>query len=130
MDNYCAKVFGIHTATGDKKFSLLSRVVKSALCIYHGNADVERSLSDNTNTVTDERTRLSELTINGLRLARDFVHAHDGDVSKVMITKEKVQAGRNTHRTYKQRLDEEKEEAEQRKKLKLADIAEGRAREK
>ena len=32
-------------------------------------------------TVRDERTRLSELTINGLRLAKDFVHANDGDVS-------------------------------------------------
>ena len=38
---------------------------------------------------------------------------------KVMITKEVVQAGRNVSRTYKERLDEEKEEAEQRKKLNL-----------
>ena len=72
---------------------------------------------------------MSESTINGLRLAKDFVHAHHGNVSKVMVTKEMVHAGRNAHRIYKQRLDEEKEEAEQRKMLKLADIAEGRARE-
>ena len=101
VDNSWPKVFGIETATGDKKFSLLTRVVKSALCILHGNADVERSLSDNKNSVTDERTRLLELTINDLRLAKDFVYAHDGDVSKVMITKEMVQAGRNADRTYK-----------------------------
>ena len=81
-----------------------------------------------TRTVTDERTRFSESTINGLRLAKYFVHTHDGDVSKVMITKEMVQTGRNSHRTYKQRLDQEKEEAEQRKQLQLADIAEARAR--
>ena len=112
VDNYWAKVFGIQTATGEKKFNVLARIAKSALCIHHRNADVERSLSDNKNTVMDERTRLSELTINGLRLAKDFVGAHDGDVSKVMITKEMVQAGRNANRTYKQRLDEEKEEAE------------------
>ena len=68
------------------------------------------------------------MTFNGLRLAKDFVHAHDGDVSKVMITKEMLQAGRNAHRKYKGRLDE-KEETEQRKMLKLADIAEARARE-
>ena len=74
-------MFGIQTVTGDKKFSLLARVVKSALCIHHGNADVERS--DNKNTVTHERIRLSESTINGLRLGKDFVHAHDGDVSKL-----------------------------------------------
>ena len=116
LDNYWAKLFGIKTTTGDKKFNLLARVVKSALCIHHGNADVERSLSDNKNTVTDERTRLSELTVNGLRLAKDFVHAHDGDVSKAMITKGMVQTGRNAHRTYKGRLDEEKEETEEKVK--------------
>ena len=81
VDNYWAKVFGIQTAMGDKKFNLLARVVKSAVCIHHVNADVERSLSDSKNTVRDERTRLSELTIHGLRLAKDFVHANDGDVS-------------------------------------------------
>ena len=46
---------------------------------------------DNFQTVRTQsqmrRTRLSELTINGLRLAKDFVLAHDDDVSKVMITK-------------------------------------------
>ena len=129
VDNYWDKVFGIQTATGDKKFNLLPRVVKSVLCIHHGNADVDRTLSDNKNIVTDERTRLSEFIIHGLRLAKDFFHAHDGDVSKVMITKEMVEAGRNAHRTYKRRPDEEKEEAEQRKTLKLADIAEARVRE-
>ena len=86
VDNYWAKVFGIQTATGDNKFNLLARVVKSALCSHQENAYVERSHSDNKNTVTDERNRLSELTINGLRLAKDFVHAHDGEMSKVMIT--------------------------------------------
>ena len=85
VDNYWAKVFGIQTATGDKKFNLLARAVKSALCIHHGNADVERSLSDSKNTVTDEGTRLSESTFNSLRLAKDFIHAHNGGVSKVMV---------------------------------------------
>ena len=116
-------MFGIQTATGDKKFNLLAGVVKSALSIHHGNADVKRSQ-------LQMREPLSELTINGLRLAKDFVHAHDGDVSKVMITKGMVQAGRSAHRTYKQRLGEEKEEAEQRKKLKLADIAEEEKKKK
>ena len=101
LDNCWTKVFGINIATSDKKFNLIARVVKNALCIHHGNADVERSLSDNKNTVTDERTRLSELTINGLRLAKDFVQADDGGVSGVMITKEMKQAGRNAHMTYK-----------------------------
>ena len=61
---------------------------------------MEGSLSDK-NTVTDERTRLSEAVINGLRLAKDFVYAHDDNISKVTITKEMVEAGKKAHRTYK-----------------------------
>ena len=47
-------MFGIESATGCKKYKLLARFLKSALCIQHGNADVEWSLLDNKNTVTDE----------------------------------------------------------------------------
>ncbi|WAR05307.1 hypothetical protein MAR_020676, partial [Mya arenaria] len=41
------------------------------LTLANGNAEVERSLSDNRNTVTPERTDLSFEAINGLRLAKD-----------------------------------------------------------
>ena len=95
IDSYLAKVFGIESATGDKKYKLLARVVKSAPCIHDGNADVEWSLQDNKNTVTDERTRLSKEVINCLRLAKDFIHAHDDNISKVTITKQMVEAGKS-----------------------------------
>ena len=41
IDSNWTEVFGIESATGDKKYKLLVRIVKSALCIHHGNADVE-----------------------------------------------------------------------------------------
>ena len=38
------------------KINIKGKVVKSCLSIHHGNANVERSLSDNKNALTPERT--------------------------------------------------------------------------
>ena len=80
---------------GLKKEMQLARVMKSALCIYCGSADVEWSLLDKK-MVTDERTRLSEAFITSLRMAKDFVHAPDDNFSKVTITKEVAEAGKKS----------------------------------
>ena len=45
---------------GERKYILLSKVVKSFLLIPNGNASAERSLSDNKNTLTRERTNLKK----------------------------------------------------------------------
>ena len=100
-------MFGIESATGDKRYKLLARIVKRALCIHHGNADVGWSLLDNKNTVTDVRTRLSKAIINGLRLAKDFVPVHDENVSNV--TKEMVEAGKKAHGIRKRKLKGKRE---------------------
>ena len=54
IDTYWAKVFEIRTETGDLKYPLLSKIVKSFLGMPNGNANVEPSLSDNKNTLTSE----------------------------------------------------------------------------
>ena len=88
-------------------------MIKSVLTLAHGNADVERSLSDNKNTVTKERTRLTTITINGLRLVKDYVNKTcNGNVSAVTVTKEMIAAGRSAHEQYRKRKKEEKEKEE------------------
>ena len=52
IDTYWTKVFEICTETGDLKYSLLSKVVKSFLAIPNGNANMELRLPDNKNTLT------------------------------------------------------------------------------
>ena len=71
IDMYWANVFDIKSGLGEQKCYLLSRVVKSCLVIQNSNAGVERSLSDNKNTVTPERTHLSDDTIMGLRRLKE-----------------------------------------------------------
>ena len=65
---------------------MLSKVVKSFLSIPNGNASVERSLSDNKNTLTHERTKLKEETLVALRRSKEFARrrggAHNVDTSR------------------------------------------------
>ena len=58
---------------GSQKFSVLGKVIKCALSLSHGNADNERSLSINKNTLSKERSSLSITALNGLRAVEDGV---------------------------------------------------------
>ena len=83
LDFYWSNVFKVLSSSGDKKYLFLSKVVKSFLSIPNGNAGVERSLSDNKNTLTTERVKLKEETLTALRRAKEFARdiggAHNVD---------------------------------------------------
>ena len=70
IDKYCANIFNMKNMMGEPKFKLLRLVINSALSLQNGNASVERSLSDNKNTLTKTRTNLRAETLVGLRRAK------------------------------------------------------------
>ncbi|CAF3819452.1 unnamed protein product, partial [Rotaria sp. Silwood1] len=83
IDYYWNKVFSIVRVNGHPKYSTLRKLVKNVLIVSHGNADVERGFSTNGNILTEERTLLSEKSINGLRAIYDGVeYLGDGSVHK------------------------------------------------
>lgn len=64
----------------------MSKLIKNVLIISHGNADVVRGFSINQNMVTENRTLLSEKSINGLRSTSDAVKAYgSGSTHKVKV---------------------------------------------
>ena len=71
-DYYWSKILQITSSSGDRKYTHLSKVVKSYLFIPNENANVERSLSDNKNVLTSERTNIKEETLMVLRRAKTF----------------------------------------------------------
>ncbi|CAF3857221.1 unnamed protein product [Rotaria sp. Silwood1] len=86
IDYYWNKVFSIVRVNGHPKYSTLRKLVKNVLIVSHGNADVERGFSTNGNILTEERTLLSEKSINGLQAIYDGVeYLGDGSVHKVKI---------------------------------------------
>jgi hypothetical protein len=86
IDFYWNKVLAIVRSDGHPKYPTMSKLIKNILIISHGNADVERGFSINSNILTEERTLLSDKSINGLRStydAADFLG--NGLVHKVKI---------------------------------------------
>ena len=115
--------------TGDLKYIELAPVVKTCLSIHNGNASCERSLSDNKNMLTAERTNLSEETM-GLRRAkehcREMKWAHNVDaqekssnsyaICSVFMNKEKKK-NELKKRLEADKLEEQKRQQEQLKKV-------------
>jgi hypothetical protein len=73
IDDYWNKIFSILTNNGVPKYPTLAKLVKNVLIISHGNADVERCFSINSNIITENRSSLSESSINALRVVYDGV---------------------------------------------------------
>ena len=67
IDEYWQHIFDIKNAAGNEKFRHIENLIKTCLSIHHGNASVKRSLSDNKNVLTKERTPPSEETLIGLQ---------------------------------------------------------------
>jgi hypothetical protein len=86
VDEYWAKILGRKNSLGELKYTVLGKVVKACLSLSHGNSDAERSFSANKRTVTPERARLGEETINALRLVKDALRLHgEGNSTKIII---------------------------------------------
>ena len=82
------------------------KVVKTALVLGHGNAEVERGFSESGKGVTDERVRLSEASINGIRATTDGLKAFKVP-GPVPVTKQLPQMGRSAHAHNVTRLEKE-----------------------
>ena len=100
--------------------------------IPHGNADVERSLSVNTNVVTKDRKALGEKTVTAIRTVKDAIKFSDpifNQPHKIPINNEVLLYARMAHRQYKQRIELENEEKEKKKQEKEKESKEKKRKE-
>lgn len=110
IEEYWTVVMNIKTESGNMKYDSLSKVVKSMLSLQNGNSDVERSLSDNRNTLSAERTNLSDETLIGIRRLKEHAR-HNGGASNVEAdSKEVILSVQRAHSKYKERKRQEEEE--------------------
>ena len=50
-----------------------TKVCKGLLCLTHGNAEVERSLSENSKVLTSEQSLLCDDSINAIKLTKHVI---------------------------------------------------------
>ncbi|MEW8547687.1 MAG: hypothetical protein AB2693_29620 [Candidatus Thiodiazotropha sp.] len=117
VDVYWGKVFELKNPFGQPRFKTLPKVIKCALTLSHGNADTERSLSQNKKVVTKEKSSMSEKTLIGIRLTKDAVDSAGGQPSNVALTKPLLDCCSTAHKLYKAAIQERnrKEREEKRK---------------
>jgi hypothetical protein len=112
IDIYWSKIFALKDSEGKAKYPSLTKLVKLALVLPHGNSDVERSLSINKNVVRANRTALHVDTIRGIRYAKDAISFYDPLSRRpelVPITKQLIREVKSARAKYMVFLEEEKE---------------------
>ena len=91
-------------------------IAAAALILAHGNSEVGRRFSDSGKPVTVDRTRLSEASINNLRIAADGLKVFGGLPHHVPITSSFIKLGQSAHKNYRLQVDEEKKKEAEKKK--------------
>ena len=76
---------------------------------------MERGFSESVKSVTQERVRLTEAYIDGIRATNDGLKPFSSPAS-VPITKKFLQMDRTAHSSYQSRLEKEKEEHRKRQR--------------
>lgn len=119
IDHYWKKVLEQKNSMGTARFKVLPKLIKAVLCLAHGNAEVERSLSENKRVLTPERSQLTDESINALRLTKDAVRVTgSGQAHQMPITPSLIQARRSAYGVYSKRLAEEREKKAKTQRMK------------
>ena len=71
VDHGWRSIFKIKTLIGERKYPILEKLIKSVLSLNHADSAVERSLSDNNNTVQTESNNMLKETIISLRRMKE-----------------------------------------------------------
>lgn len=108
VDYYWHQILQLTDHRGDPKYPTLASVVKMALSLSHGQADVERGFSINKHILSD-RSALSENVLCATRTVKEVLIRY-GSVTRVPITPALIAAYRAASRQYKEHLEKEKAE--------------------
>lgn len=103
LDVLGAKFFQLKDELGRKKFPALEIFVKSILSVSHGNTDVERGFSSSALILTEERSQMSERTLNAHMNTLDTIKSVNKQVELIQIDKTLISmasSARKSHDLY------------------------------
>lgn len=73
VDVYWSQFFEKTYTCGEKKYPAVTKIVKAALALSHGNADVERGFSLSGNILNEDTANICERTLDAHLTVRDVV---------------------------------------------------------
>ena len=116
---YWSEIESIKDGMGHTEYSTILSVVKTALFLARGNAEVERGFSDSGKTVALDRIRFSEASTYNLQIATDELKVFGSLPHDVPVTPLFIKLGQSAYRNYRLHVEEErKKEPEKRRQEK------------
>ena len=85
VDHYWKNIELMKKAVGDLKYPLIIKVVKAAISLAHGNAEVERGFSKSSKNVIKDSV-LSEASVNAIQSTKDGLKSVSNQSHTVPIT--------------------------------------------
>ena len=107
IDSYWDKIFNLNFEN-NPRYPTITRVIKAALALPHGSADVERGFSASALHLSEDRANMSERTLNARMIINDAMKKYDNLAHKVPITKQLLKLGQSAYRSYQMYLEEQK----------------------
>ncbi|KAE8738402.1 hypothetical protein FOCC_FOCC016123 [Frankliniella occidentalis] len=129
VDHFWKEIFAIKNAFGDVKYPSIAKVVKAALPIAHGSADVERGFSESKFQMPANRANTEERLHNARLNINCVVKEYGGRPDTVPITKELINAGHFAYKNYNEYLIEKRRAKEEELRKKEEEENERRQRE-
>lgn len=104
IDSFWSKIFNIKF-NSNYKYSEITRVVKAALSLIHGSSQVEREFSESGLFLSEDKTQMSERTLNALINVSDGLKDYNNCSYLVPLTNDLIKRTKNAHSSYKNYLD-------------------------
>lgn len=107
IDHFWNKVFQIKII--DRfKYPVLTEVVKIALSLINGSADIERGFSKSKRIMPEDRTSMSIRTLNAKLTVHDALKQYQNRPELVPINKKLLTLGSAASKSYKHHLEQER----------------------
>ena len=121
IDSYWNDIFTLQDQA-NPRCHLLKRVVQNALALSHGNADVERGFSKSSQLLTEDKSSMTERTLNAKLAITDTLKKYEQIVYRVPIVPELHNLAQGAYRSYQAYLEEQKRIAQEKAAQAAAEI--------
>ena len=112
IDSHWNNIFTLQDLA-NPRYRLLKRVVQNALALSHGNADVERGFSKSSQLLTEDKSSMTERTLNAKLAIIDTLKKYEQMVYRVPIVPELHNLAQVVYRSHQAYLEEQKKIAQE-----------------
>lgn len=118
IDHFWSKLFVMRNTDGSSKYPTVTSVIKAALTLSHGNAEIERGFSRSARILTEDRSSMSVRVLNARMNIASGLKRYDNKPHLVPITEELLKAARMAYKSYESYLSSQRQKAEEEEKKK------------